>query len=144
MANISLRKWDYTPNTAENLIIETKITDLGSPNNKKSILGYFFSITQETDNTASTPAFYTLQFLYRQSVHDIYRQLGTISNIINGTQATKNNINKVVNFEVPIKNIMQVQLKIKSLLIQGDFSINDFGIMYREVRTTSVEKHDED
>jgi len=142
--NISLRKWDYTPNNSRNIVLETKISDLGNPIHKKSILGYFFSIAQGTNHTDSTPAFYSFQLSYRTSLNKDYIMLGNASSVINGADATKKSLNKVVNFSTPIKDILQIQLKVTCILAQGDFSINDFGIMYRDIRSSSVEKHDEE
>ena len=148
MANVYLREWDSNPQISENLTIETKLSDLGNPVYKKNILGYILSISQQTKYQTTTPgifAFYSIDLFFRtkQGPGNPWFNLGNVSNVINANQFnTQGDYNKPVMLgtSIPVQN---VQLKIKSIKMQGDIRINDFGLIYREIKSVSVEEHDE-
>ena len=145
MSIISLRQWNHEPHETQNFSIETKITTLGTPDTMKTILGYFLNIRQNTVSTNLNPAFFTIQLSYRTSLNNNYVSLGELSNILGGNSTnTDRSIEKIVKFSSPIKNVRQIQLKLEAPLLQGDININDFGIMYRTVRDSSTNKHDDD
>ena len=48
MAVASHRVWDETPQDTRFLKLTTKLSDLGSPMSKKSILGFYMNLRQES------------------------------------------------------------------------------------------------
>ena len=148
MATVSLRQWDYESSLTENFLLQTKLTTLGTPDTMKTILGYFVNIRQNTSYSVSTPSSFILSFDYRTNLTEQFKELHGFNNITNTnpneTLETKKSINKIVLFSEPIKNILQIQLRLKSPFIQGDFNVNDFGLLYRVVRDTSTSTHDDD
>jgi hypothetical protein len=145
MSVISLRQWNHKPHESRNFSIETKLTTLGTVDTTKTITGYFISIRQNTLNTNLSPAFFQFELLYRTSMNYEYTSLGSINNILGDlyTQTDKS-FEKIIKFTKPIEGVKQVQLKLVSSLLQGDVNVNDFGIMYRTVRDSSTNKHDDD
>ena len=47
MSGIKLRQWDSTPNNQEKFKIVTKFTDLGNPDSKKHVFGFYINISIE-------------------------------------------------------------------------------------------------
>jgi len=141
---ISLRRWNENPSRTNNFDVVTKLTTLGNPTENKSILGYFLSVRQNTAYTRSTPNNYALTLSYRFEINESWTPLRTIENLVNtGDEgASSKSINEMLMY--PINNVKQIQLRLSSPMIKGDFNINDFGLIYRNIRTTSISDHDED
>lgn len=140
---IKLKEWDYTSKGTDNLSLTTKLTDMGNPMYDKVLLGYFYNITQKQEQTSTESAAFTFNIYYRINEKDSFALLASSSNII-GVESSKTTrlINKTVPFSIR-KEFKSIQLKIRCPQIRGNFLINDFGIMYREVRKISVEEQDD-
>ena len=140
---LNFKSWDNTPSYSKNFQIVSKYTDLGVPDSKKSILGVIFNVAVSTESTASSHSSYIFSVNYRKGMDDNYRHLATFNNIYKSSFANKGNIEIIKLLSVPIKNIINIQLQIRGHGIRNDIGINDFGLIYRNLRTTSVDKHDE-
>ena len=146
----TFRQWNSHSNFTRDMSIVTKMTTLGTPDTKKDILGYYISLKQSSENTEydntslSQPSRFTLDFLYRTRTDGDFIPIANIGDVVNENISSRKSINQKVVFANPIKGLYQIQLAIKIPLAVGEFSINDFGILYRVVRDTSTETHDED
>ena len=134
----SFRKYDSTPSTTYDYKLITKLTDLGSPDAKKNILGYYLNLNKRTSYTTDSPSGIYLTVYFRISTADNWLMLGTISQTsISGTQLIEDI------FEFPIRDIKQIQIKLEGGFLRGDISINDFGLFYRKYRGSTVGTLDE-
>tara|TARA_R100001163_G_C5068358_1_gene208470 strand:- start:1193 stop:1618 length:426 start_codon:yes stop_codon:yes gene_type:complete len=141
MKNASLMVWDVSPKNSYKFKLVTKITTLGSPDELKSLLGFYINTNQKSTWTAADPTGHMLKVSYRSDTGDTWKTITDTSND-NGLVGTR--FDKHI-FVTPIKNIRQVQLKIEAQgYIKGDVSINDFGLIYRKYRDTSASTLDED
>ena len=139
---IKFKQWEYLSKGTDNLKITTKMTDMDNPAYDKVLLGYFFNISQNTENSITTPAQFILNLKYRTNSGESFKLLNSTSNILGlSNVSTIRDIEKQVLFQtkIPFKNI---QLQIYCPKIRGNFSINDFGIMYRELRSITVDKNE--
>lgn len=134
----ALRLWDETPQITRNFVFETKLVDFGNMYSDKSILGFTLSVTQN-----STSNIWELNLDYRQGLQDNYISLGYMTGLDDGTTDTNLTFNFKKMFPQPIKNIKNLQLKISSSYISGNFGINDIGIIYREYRDSTTNRFDE-
>ena len=151
---IILREWDYNPYSTENFKLVTKFTDLGSPDTKKKIYGFYCNVSfnplAKTEYSAdpflqdTLHVAYLFTVFYRDNPDSQWTVLGEVKNNFKTKRhvSFKNKLNNVY-YSQDIVSVANVQLKIESNLINGGFGINDFGLIYRSLRTTSVEKHDE-
>ena len=130
-----IKTWEYKNQSTDRFKIITKITDLGSPESKKSILGIVVNTTQ-----ASVASAYNLKVSWRHAVDLPFNDLITISRTYDSTvdQTTETGLNHRLMFEPPaVKDIKNLQLKIEGS-VQGDFGINDISLIFRKYRTSSV------
>ena len=142
---VSLRKWNSDSSSTNDFEIITKITTLGNPTENKSILGYFLSFRQNTEATSSVSNSFVIQLSYRFELDKQWTTLYvTTSSLGNSAFQSGNNWNIKIILGDPIVNVKQIQLRLSSPLLRGDFNINDFGLIYRTIRDTSVSDHDED
>ena len=131
----NLKTWEYKNQSTDNFKIVTKITDLGSPEAKKSILGLVVNTTQKT--AAST---YNISVSWRNGVDKSWEHLTSISRAYDSTvaQSTNQGLQHKIMFQPPaVKGITDLQLKFEGN-IQGDFGINDISLIFRKYRTSSV------
>tara|TARA_R100000808_G_C2152689_1_gene162295 strand:+ start:376 stop:4236 length:3861 start_codon:yes stop_codon:yes gene_type:complete len=131
----NLKTWEYKNQSTDNFKIVTKITDLGSPEAKKSILGLVVNTTQKT--AAST---YNISVSWRDGVDKSWEDLTSISRAYDSTvgQNTNQGLQHRIMFQPPaVKGITDLQLKFEGN-IQGDFGINDISLIFRKYRTSSV------
>ena len=120
MKNISLMTWDSSPNNTYRFKLITRITTLGSPDELKSILGFYINTNQETLWTSTTPTGHMLKISYRTDTGNQWIAIDDANNS-NGTIGTRE----------------------AQGFIKGDVSINDFGLLYRKYRDTSASTLDE-
>ena len=133
MKVISLKKWDSSPRNTYNYKLVTKLTDLGSPDAYKTILGYYFNINKTSNYDILSSVSIYMSISYRTSTGDSWHSIGDSPTIsARGTTLIENI------FTTPIKNIKQIQLKIEGGWIKGNISINDFGFFYRKYRGSSA------
>ena len=132
--------WDSSPKTTYDFKIVTRITTLGSPDEMKSILGFYINTNQKDFWTASTPTGHMMRVDYRSDTGDAWKHFASVNNSA-GSRGTK--FYKYI-LPTPIKNIRQLQLKIEAQgFLKGDISINDFGLIFRKYRDTSASSLDE-
>ena len=141
---LNFKSWDNTPSYSKNFQIVSKYTDLGVPDSKKSILGVIFNVAVSTESTASSHSSYIFSVNYRKGMDDNYRHLATFNNIYKSSFANKGNIEIIKLLSVPIKNIINIQLQIRGHGIRNDIGINDFGLIFRTYRDSSVVRFDEE
>ena len=149
-----LREWISDSARTDNFSFVTKFTDLGTPDTYKSITGYYCNVSQDfrviltpssTDiaqNTSNSAA-YTFSLDYRLSPRSPFDSLGIIHNSFSDRSGqTSKELNYV--YTIPPFKAKNIQLRIRGIYITPGFGINDFGIIYRTIRDSSVSKHDED
>jgi hypothetical protein len=145
---VTLRLWNNNPQPTGNFKVTTKMTTLGTSDTLKSIMGYYISLRQEhesnLDDTYEGSATFRVTFGYRTDINHPFTILDSIGNIYAIGSSSKSNIDKIITFDEPIQDILKVQLQVRSVTMNGKFSINDFGLLYRTVRSSSSETHDED
>ena len=134
--NISSSKiWNYKGENTDNFHVITKITNLGTPNTKKSILGLIINVIQNTAGSV-----YQLDIFYRAHINDSWIILDSISSTYDATinnNTIKHTEHKLI-FNPPVgKDISNIQLKIEGM-VQGDFGINDLSIVFRKYRDSSI------
>ena len=138
-----LKEWDYLSKGTDNLKITTKLSDMDNPLYNKILLGYFYNITQTTESSSDTPGQFIINLRFRENEQYSFRLLSSSNNILGQSHISNNlNVNRTVSFGHRIE-FKTIQLQIFCPKIRGKFLINDFGIMYREVRNISIEKHDD-
>ena len=140
MKPATLATWNDKPLETNNFEIITKVTDLGSPDGKKSLLGFYMNYYQKDAISSTFIPNHSIKIKYKTELNADFTTLchftASQNKFLPGNRAHKKLL------AAPISNIMTVQLQIKGL-IRGEFSINDFGLIYRIHRTSSVQDHDE-
>lgn len=158
MSGIKLRQWDSTPNNQEKFKIVTKFTDLGNPDSKKHVFGFYINISIEPQqnklftvnafNTTEDDVNYSFIMWYRKTPLDNWKILGYINNTWkykqHQTGLTLHNDLKETRFFEHVLTVKDIQLKIESNNTGVGYGINDFGLFYRVLRDSNVEKHDEE
>ena len=151
MQYVTLREWDDAPQFTSQFKLVTKLTDLGSPLGSKSVSGFYINmITKHMSDTNSlTPYGFNMVISYRQKETDNWIHLCSFNHIISyyvsdaaSTQARQNpgQFHFERKFDNPIGNIKHIQLQVEGKYMRGDMGINDFGLVYRTKRETSVTK----
>ena len=140
MINVEAHKWDSSPSPTSDFKLVTKLTDLGSPASKKSLLGLVMNVTQDTASGTPPPT-YSFNFFYREGPKRPWVHMHTFNSVYSTDQ--RDTVETVWIFPEPIKNIKNVQLKVKSGMLRGNIGINDFGLLYRVYRDTSKSSLDE-
>ena len=131
---VTLRTWDSTPKNTRSLKLVTKLSDLGSADGTKTILGAYINTIMKKNWATTSPQGYEFALEMRTGTSQDFFQLCLFQNVVNlktGTHYSE------VMFQSPVKNIHQVQLRILGNYIKGDISINDFGLIYITKRTSS-------
>ena len=125
---LTLRTWDSEPQNTQYFKLTTKLTDFASPDGYKSLLGFYINTNRKilsTDLFANVR--YSFIISYRRSTGNSWKTLAQIHKFM---------------FPTPITRIRQIQLKIQAPVLKGDASINDFGLIYRKYRDSSVSSLD--
>ena len=154
--DITYKNWDFNPQNTHKAELITKLTDLGSPLYMKNILGFYINYIQSDGNNASTS--YTsvirnnnISVYIRANTSDEFFKVAGISTAVNSNFT--GSFYREVEFDVPTDtnnpdynkyHVNQVQLKLDFDFINGGFSVNDFGLIYRTQREISTKEHDED
>ena len=141
MKSTTLRVWDETPQNTRNIKLITKLSDLGSPMSRKSILGFYINLRQEAKFDSLNKAYHFIEISYRDNSSSEFLPLTSFFGKPFALQPQSMYIEKILTN--PIKNLNNVQLKIIGI-IKGKFSINDFGLLYRKYREISADTHDEE
>ena len=151
---IILREWDHNSYTTENFKLVTKFTDLGSPDSMKKIYGFYCNISfnpaSKHEHTASpfkpdiNNFAYSFNLSYRDNPDSDWNFFGNVSNTFK-TQNRNSLSNKLNNvyYNNDIISIVNIQLKLESNYIYGGFGINDFGLIFRTYRDSSLVNFDE-
>tara|TARA_R110000824_G_scaffold240151_6_gene428803 strand:- start:773 stop:1207 length:435 start_codon:yes stop_codon:yes gene_type:complete len=143
MADLNFKTWDTTSSWSSNFKMTSKYTDLGSPDTKKSILGVVCNISIGTESSASSHSTFNFVIKYRTSVNSSFKNLMLFNNVWHSSKTNKNSIEIVKLLNRPIKDIINLQLQIKGFGIRNDFGINDFGLIFREYRSSNIVSLDE-
>ena len=140
MKAVTLATWNDKSLETNNFEIITKVTDLGSPDGKKSLLGFYMNYYQgEVISSTFIPQhFITIKF--KTESKPSFSTLCYFTAMQNNFRSGNREHKKML--ATPVSGIMTVQLQIKGF-IRGEFSINDFGLIYRTHRDSSVQEHDE-
>lgn len=141
MKSTTLRVWDETPQNTRFLKLTTKLSDLGSPMSKKSILGFYMNLRQESRFDSMNKAYHLINVFYRTSSSSSFLPLTSFFGKPLALQPQSMYVEKIL--RNPIQNLNNVQLKITGI-VKGKFSINDFGLLYRKYRDISASTHDEE
>lgn len=141
---IQMKSWNENPTFSNRFLIVTKYTDLGSPDGKKSLLGFIFNISVATKSTAASPSIYSFDISYRKGINDRWIALTTFHNVYASSVSNPRNIEIVRIFNSPIKNILNLQLRIMGTGLRNDVGINDMGLIFRTYRDSSVVSLDEE
>jgi hypothetical protein len=141
---LNFKSWDDTPSWSNNFNMISKFTDLGSPDGNKSILGVLFNASVATESTAASPSIYVFSIRYRLGLDSPFYHLATFNNINQGTTiVNKGDIDVVKMLPSPIRGVKNIQLQIKGLAMRNDVGVNDFGLMFRTYRDSSLVNFDE-
>lgn len=143
MADLNFKTWDTTSTWSSNFKMTSKYTDLGHPDSKKSILGVICNVSVGTESTASSHSTYAFVVKYRTSINSNFKNLALFNNVWHSSKTNKGNVEIIKMLPTPIKDIINLQLQIKGFGIRNDFGINDFGLIFREYRSSSVVTLDE-
>ena len=140
MKPVTLATWNDKPLSTFDFELITKVTDLGSPDGKKSLLGFYMNYYQgEVISSTFIPQhFITIKF--KTESKPSFSTLCYFTAMQNNFRSGNREHKKML--ATPVSGIMTVQLQIKGF-IRGEFSINDFGLIYRTHRDSSVQEHDE-
>lgn len=141
---IQMKSWNENPTFSSKFLIVTKYTDLGSPDSKKSVLGFIFNVSVATESTTASPSIYSFNISYRRGINDKWTTLTTFHNVHTGSISNQRNTEIVKIFNKPIKNIINLQLRIKGNVLRNDVGINDMGLIFRTYRDSSVVSLDEE
>ena len=137
MATIgALRLWDETPQISRNFKLVSKMVDFGDMYAKKSILGLIINVNQP----ASAGNFNIIIF-GREKEEDDFQHIGHVGS--SSGSGPKTFHHKILPNSPIAKDIYTYQFMLLSAYIDGDVSINDFGIIYRTYRTSSTDSFDE-
>tara|TARA_R100000808_G_scaffold13572_1_gene32800 strand:+ start:868 stop:4875 length:4008 start_codon:yes stop_codon:yes gene_type:complete len=129
VAKISL--WDMTGQETDDFQIVTKSTDLGDSRSYKSILGVVVNAVE-----TKTDSSYSLQIEWREGPGYDWDTLTDISN--SDVNRTNEALTHSHIFKPPsVKGIKSIQLRIKGS-IQGDFGINDIGLIFRKYKNDDL------
>tara|TARA_R110002012_G_scaffold291891_1_gene486586 strand:- start:23579 stop:24031 length:453 start_codon:yes stop_codon:yes gene_type:complete len=142
-----LRSWDSESYNTENFILTTKFTDLGSPDTFKKVYGFYCNISFDPLVKPDGPIYYNFTLCYRKYPKDEWRYLGDIAGGGNAENGVFN-LGEALNTTKKLEsgnyfNVKNIQLQLKGTAVSGGFGVNDFGIIYRSIRETSTEEHDE-
>ena len=141
MKPVTLAIWDDKSLATNDLEIITKVTDLSAPDSSKSLLGFYLNYYQKESSSDDVFPFHSLIIYYKTELNAEFSTLCTFTSQINNN-LPGNRQHKYL-LASPIKNVKTVQIKISGKT-RGEFSINDFGLIYRNYRDSSVQDHDED
>ena len=141
MATSRITKWDNTDVYTTNAEIHTRMFDFGDPHAKKKISKFFFTFTGDTD-----AAFISMTLYYRFQNNDSWKLFGGGST--NGAEGKRLEImptyNSTTSFQmeassesVRVKDVYTIQFKI-TFVSYGKVEINDYGIEFRNVRSTNI------
>jgi len=136
------KKWNEDSKPTRNFRLLTKFTDLGSVDGNKSIYGFICTLGQETETNATITPTFDLKVRFRTSPDLGFSQLGDLKNSI------QDNVNLKGTFQ--IRKILDVPLKIDYIqleifgLVKGSLFINDFALLYRVHKESSVSDLDEE
>ena len=139
---IKFKSWNDTSTSTSHFKMTTKYTDLGVPDSGKSILGIICNINKGSVNSASSHAFFALRFNYRTTLDENFKPLFIINNSYQNNNPNQS-LEIVKNLSIPIKNVINFQLKIEGINIKNDFRLNDIGVIFRRYRDTTVARFDE-
>lgn len=140
---LNLKTWDSSSSYSNNFKMTSKYTDLGNPDNNKSILGIILNLSIGTESTPSSHSSYRIFIKYRTSVNDSFKNLITFNNSYSQSYVNKGTIKTIKYLRTPLKNISNIQLQIKGQNIRNDFGVNDFGLIFRTYRDSTVVSLDE-
>jgi len=140
---LNFKSWDDSPFYSKSLKIISKYTDLGVPDSRKSILGIIFNVAVATESTAASHSNYSFSVSYRSGMDSPFRYLATFNNVYSSTISNEGNVEVIKMLSAPIKNIINIQLQIRGHC-RNDIGINDFGLIFRTYRDSSVVSFDED
>ena len=141
--NITPRVWNSNPQNSSNLLLVTKLTDLGVPDKKKNVSGCYFNLGmsgRQADFALENN--YNFVICYRKSTAENWIPITFLDS--NQAGITSGTVHHRIPFLSPIKAILHLQLKIKANYVRGSMFINDFGFIYRTLGTSNVQTHDED
>ena len=140
MKAVTLATWNDKPLASNNFEIITKITDLGSPDGKKSLFGFYMNYYQGEAISSTFIPNHSISIKFKTESTPAFTTLCSFdagqNNFRSGNREHKQMLS------TPVSGIMTVQLQIKGFT-RGEFSINDFGLIYRTHRDSSVQEHDE-
>ena len=141
---LNFKSWDNNPSFSRNFKIISKYTDLGVPDSRKSILGVIFNVAIATESTAAIHSNYAFIVSYRKGMDSPFRYLALFNNVYSSTISNAGNAEVIKILSAPIQNITNIQLQVKGYGIRNDIGINDFGLIFRTYRDSSVVSFDED
>lgn len=134
---VSLKQWNEQPTFTNNFKMISKYTDLGSPDGRKSLLGIVLNISINTPSDAVSPSLFNFIISYRTGPDSAFKFMDNIHNYTLSSYDNDGNIEVLHIFTNPIKNILNIQLKIAGQLV-NDIGINDFGLVFRTYRDSNV------
>jgi len=140
---IGCKKWTQAPKDGTNFELITKLSDLGAPLSKKTLLSFYMNVTKSsspTPNTERNP-YYEFHIFYRTDVNNGWKGLTQFFSS-GDVDVEKSNYFHLTKFV--IRNVRNMQLRIFSPRNVGSFEINDFGLEYRARNKRSTATHDED
>lgn len=144
MSKLTMQSWSNSgERSSSRFKMTSKYTDLGSPDGKKSLLGVMLNVSIDAESTASFFQHFHVNVAYRTSPASGLKQLVTFSNIYNPNETNKGNFEVIKMLPAPIKNIQNIQLQIRAIALTTNMGINDFGLIFREYRSSSVVTFDE-
>ena len=136
-----VRKWNQDAKPTRSFRLLTKFTDLDSVDGNKSVYGFICTLGQETETDAALPPIFDLKVRFRTSPDLGFSQLGELVN------SRQDNLNLKGTFQIrrfldtPLK-VDYIQLEILGF-VKGSLFINDFALLYRTHRDSSVSDLDE-
>tara|TARA_R100000808_G_C2150315_1_gene159036 strand:+ start:2394 stop:2831 length:438 start_codon:yes stop_codon:yes gene_type:complete len=140
---LNFRTWTDEPTFTSNFKMTSKYTDLGSPDAAKSIIGVVCNLSVGTESTTTSHSNFILQVLYRTSLKDKFEFLTSFSNSYIDSKANKGHIEEVRILDLPLSNIMHIQLQLKATVMRNDFGINDIGLIFRTYRDSTIVSFDD-
>lgn len=81
MKVVSFKKWNSNPQNTYNFKLVTKLTDFGSPDGWKTILGFYLNINKNSHYTAESPVNLFLTFSYRTSTGENWKDVSSITKV---------------------------------------------------------------
>ena len=141
MKTVTFRTWSEIPQNTRHLKIVTKLSDMGAPMSKKSILGFYMNIRQDSAFNSINKAYHFKRVKYRTNSSSAFYNLVDFFGKPTALQPQAMYVEKILNN--PITNLDNIQLQISGI-VKGKFSINDFGLLYRKHREISASTQDED